>query len=190
MRLDPGYSEISIQAQPGIGDDPQALAELKAALEARLRGAARVSYPAARADQIPRMASTYQLALSFFSMLALFMGAFLIYNTFATTVLERTQEIGMLRALGMQRRQVMGQVLLEAGLLSLLGCLLGLGAGVFLARGLMALMRGFFQVEAPTPGALRWSTSSRAPSVGLLGTLLATPAAGPAGRAHLAGARR
>jgi len=170
--LEQGYSEISIQAQAGVGDDPQALAALKAALESRLDQAARVTYPAARADQVPRMASAYQFALSFFSIVALFMGAFLIYNTFATTVLERTQEIGMLRAIGMQRRQVMGQVLMEAGLLSLLGCLLGLGAGVFLARGLMALMRGFFQVEAP---ALAFTLADlvKSTGVGLLGTLLA-----------------
>jgi putative ABC transport system permease protein len=171
--LERGYSEISIQAQDGIGDDPQALAALKAELESRLGQSARVGYPAARADQVPRMASSYQLALAFFSVVAQFMGAFLIYNTFATTVLERTREIGMLRAIGMQRRQVMAQVLVEAGLLSILGCLLGLGAGVLLARGLMALMRGFFQVEA---AGLAFTATDLAKSVGigLLGTLLAT----------------
>ncbi len=171
--LEKGYSEISLQAQPGIGDDPRALAELKAALEHRLGQAGRVIYPSARSDLVPRMAGTYQFTLAFFSIVALFMGAFLIYNTFATTVLERTQEIGMLRAIGMQRRQVMGQVLMEAGFLALLGCLLGVGLGVFLARGLMALMRGFFQVEAP---ALAFTLADlvKSTSVGLLGTLLAT----------------
>jgi ABC-type lipoprotein release transport system permease subunit len=124
--LGQGYSDISIQAQAGVGDDPRALAELKTSLASRLGQVARVAYPAARADQVPRMANSYQFTLSFFSIVALFMGAFLIYNTFATTVLERTQEIGLLRAIGMQRRQIMGQVLMEAGLLSLLGCLVGL----------------------------------------------------------------
>jgi putative ABC transport system permease protein len=171
--LGQGYSEISIQAQAGVGDDPRALAELKTALQSRLDQVARVTYPAARADQVPRMASSYQFTLSFFSIVALFMGAFLIYNTFATTVLERTQEIGLLRAIGMQRRQVMGQVLMEAGLLSLLGCLLGLGAGVFLARGLMSLMRGFFQVEAQTV-SFTLADLLKSTSVGLLGTFLAT----------------
>lgn len=171
--LEQGYSEINIQAQAGVGDDPHALAELKAALESRLGQAARVTYPAGRANLVPRMASTYQFILSFFSVVALFMGVFLIYNTFATTVLERTQEIGMLRAIGMQRRQIMGQVLMEAGLLSLLGCLLGLGAGVFLARGLMTLMRGFLQVEAPTL-AFTLGDLIKSTSVGLLGTFLAT----------------
>jgi putative ABC transport system permease protein len=170
--LEHGYSEINIQANTGTGDDPQALAELKAALEGNLGQAGRVSYPAGRADLVPRMASAYQFTLSFFSIVALFMGAFLIYNTFATTVLERTQEIGMLRAIGMTRRQVMGQVMLEAGFLSLLGCLLGLAAGVFLANGLMALMRGFFQVEA---NSLSFTVADlvKSTSVGLLGTFLA-----------------
>ncbi len=99
--LEQGYSEINIQTQTGIGDDPQALAELKSELESRLGQTGRVIYPASRADLVPRMASAYQFTLSFFSIVALFMGAFLIYNTFATTVLERTKEIGMLRAIGM-----------------------------------------------------------------------------------------
>jgi len=171
--LGEGYSEISIQAQAGIGDDPRALAELKTALANHLNQAARVTYPAARADQVPRMANSYEFTLSFFSIVALFMGAFLIYNTFSTTVLERTQEIGLLRAIGMQRRQIMGQVLMEASLLSLLGCLLGLGAGIFLARGLMSLMRGFFQVEAQTV-SFTLADLLKSTSVGLLGTLLAT----------------
>ncbi len=67
---------------------------------------------------------------------------------------------------------MIGQVLVEAGILSLLGCLLGLGAGIFLADGLMTLMRGFFQVEANslafTPADLVKSIS-----VGMLGTLFA-----------------
>ncbi len=171
--LGQGYSEISIQAAPGIGDDPRALAELKTGLESRLGQVARVTFPAARADQVPRMASSYQFTLSFFSIVALFMGAFLIYNTFATTILERTQEIGLLRAIGMQRRQIMGQVLMEAGLLSLVGCLLGLAAGVFLAGGLMYLMRGFFQVEAQAV-SFTLVDLVKSTSVGLLGTFLAT----------------
>jgi putative ABC transport system permease protein len=171
--LEDGYSEINIQAQAGIGDNPQALAALKSALEERLGRSARVIYPAGRSDLVPRMAGSYQVALSFFSILALFMGAFLIYNTFATTVMERTQEIGMLRAIGMQRRQVMGQVLMEAAFLALLGSLLGVGGGIFLARGLMALMRGFFQVEG-TVLAFSVTNVVKAAGVGLLGTLLAT----------------
>lgn len=171
--LDEGYSEINIQAGAGIGDDPRALAELKAALQEQVGKSAQVNYPSGRSDLVPRMAGTYQVALSFFSIVALFMGAFLIYNTFATTVLERTEEIGMLRAIGMQRSQVMTQVLMEAGLLSLLGCGLGVAAGVVLANGLMALMRGFFQVES---SALAFTTADliKSVSVGLLGTLLAT----------------
>ena len=171
--LEQSYSEISVQVQAGMGDDPQSLAGLKAALERQLEGVALVTYPSGRADLVPRMASSYQVALTFFSIIALFMGAFLIYNTFATSVLERTQEIGMLRAIGLQRRQVMRLVLMEAGFLSLLGCLLGLVVGVFLARGLMFMMRGFFQVEG---SALAFSLVDilKSVSTGLVVTLLAT----------------
>jgi len=170
--LEPGYGEITVQTEEGIGDNPEALAELKARLEGRLGDAVRVTYPSARADQVPRMARTYQLALSFFSLIALIMGGFLIYNTFATSVVERTREIGVLRAIGMLPRQLIGQVLAEAGLLAGGGCLLGVGAGLGLARGLMALMRGFLRVETPA-ASLAVSELLQGLSVGLLGTLLA-----------------
>jgi putative ABC transport system permease protein len=168
-----GFSEVSIQALPGPADDPRALATLKDALQTRLGATARVIYPAARADLVPRMSSAYELSLSFLSIITLFMGAFLIYNTFATTVLERSREIGMLRAIGMQRRQVMSLVLLEAGWLALLGCLLGVAAGVFLARGLMDLMRRFFAMDAPLL-AFSLGDVLKSVAVGLLTTLLAS----------------
>jgi putative ABC transport system permease protein len=101
---------------------------------------AEVIYPAARGQIVPQMLATYQLGLSFFSLIAIFVGAFLIYNTFSMTVVERTREIGMLRAIGTSRAYVLRMVLAEAVLLSLVGSLLGLLAGLFLAQGLMALV--------------------------------------------------
>lgn len=86
------------------------------------------------------MLDTYQLGLNFFSMIALFVGAFLIYNAFSMTVVERTREIGMLRTLGMTRRQVMGQILTEATFVGIIGSALGVGVGILLARGLIRIM--------------------------------------------------
>jgi putative ABC transport system permease protein len=72
--------------------------------------------------------------------IALFVGAFLIYNAFAMTVVERTREFGMLRTIGMTRGQVTGLILLEAGTLGVFGALAGVGVGMLLARGLTRLM--------------------------------------------------
>lgn len=87
-----------------------------------------------------QMLQNYQIGLNFMSGIALFVGAFLIYNAFAMTVVERTREFGMLRTIGMGRGQVTGLVLLEAGFLGVIGSLLGVGLGIFLAQGLAELM--------------------------------------------------
>jgi putative ABC transport system permease protein len=132
--------EISLGIDTAVSEDPRLLAALKERLDERLSPQAEVIYPAARGQIVPQMLATYQLGLSFFSLIAIFVGAFLIYNTFSMTVVERTREIGMLRAIGTSRAYVLRMVLAEAVLLSMVGSLLGLLAGLFLAQGLMALV--------------------------------------------------
>jgi len=87
-----------------------------------------------------QMLQNYQIGLNFMSGIALFVGAFLIYNAFAMTVIERTREFGVLRTIGMSRSQVMGQVFIEAAMLGVIGAGLGAALGIFLARGLTRLM--------------------------------------------------
>jgi putative ABC transport system permease protein len=67
-------------------------------------------------------------------------GAFLIYNAFSMTVVERTREFGMLRTVGMSRAQVTRQILAEAAVLGIIGSCLGLGLGIVMARGLTRMM--------------------------------------------------
>jgi putative ABC transport system permease protein len=75
-----------------------------------------------------------------FASVALFVGIFLILNTFSIIVAQRTRELAMMRALGASRRQVIGSVLLEAVVIGLVAALLGLGAGV----GVGAALGQFF----------------------------------------------
>ncbi len=140
-------SEIAVQVAPGIASDVGALEALKNDLNSRLGRSAQVIYPAARGDLVPRMLGSYQLGLLFFSIIAIFTGAFLIYNTFSMTVIERTREIGMLRAIGMSRSQVLTMVLAEALVMALVGSALGIAAGFWLARSLILLVGGFLTVE-------------------------------------------
>jgi putative ABC transport system permease protein len=115
------------------------LDELKAALQARLGGEYAVTYPAARGRRVTQMLDGYQMGFNFFGVVALFVGAFLIFNAFSMTVVERTREIGMLRTVGMTRGQVMQQILAEAGILGSVGSALGVGAGLLLSRGLIKM---------------------------------------------------
>ncbi|TQK43135.1 putative ABC transport system permease protein [Streptomyces sp. SLBN-118] len=75
-----------------------------------------------------------------FAGVAVLVGVFLIVNTFSMLIAQRTRELGLLRALGADRRQVRNSVLTEALLLGLVGSTLGLAAGIGLAAGLIELM--------------------------------------------------
>ena len=150
--------QIDIVAVPQAATGVE-LDKLKSALQARLGDNYTVVYPASQGRRVTQMLDTYQLGLNFFSIIALFVGAFLIYNAFSMTVMERTREIGMLRTLGMTRQQVMRQILVEASIVGVIGSVLGVGAGILLARGLIRIMELLLaqevkQVQVPMDGLL------------------------------------
>ncbi|MFQ5400035.1 MAG: ABC transporter permease [Anaerolineae bacterium] len=135
--------QIELVIAPDVAADPDALTELRKEIEARLGPDYDVKYPAARGELVADTLQSYQQGLNFFSVVSLFVGSFLIYNAFAMTVVERTREIGMLRAVGTTRGQIMGMVLGEALLLGVIGSVLGVLFGVLLARGLVVSVSGF-----------------------------------------------
>jgi putative ABC transport system permease protein len=90
-------------------------------------------------DQIHEDLGFLRIALLVFAFVALFVGAFLIFNTFSITVAQRVREFGMLRTLGASHRQVLGSVVVEALAIGVLGALLGLAGGYAIAVGLNAL---------------------------------------------------
>jgi len=106
-----------------------------ASIRALLPPSVRIVSSAARGGAVAEMTAAFSLNLTALSLLALLVGMFLIYNTVTFSVVQRRPVIGSLRALGMTQREIFGMILLEAGLLGLLGTLLGLALGVFLGRG-------------------------------------------------------
>ncbi|MBI5088971.1 MAG: ABC transporter permease, partial [Actinobacteria bacterium] len=87
-----------------------------------------------------------------FAFVAVFVGAFIINNTFSITVAQRTREMAMLRAIGASGRQVKRSVLIEAGVIGTVASGAGLGAGIGVAVGLRQLMSafGFDMPDGPT----------------------------------------
>jgi putative ABC transport system permease protein len=85
-----------------------------------------------------------------FAGVALFVGSFIIWNTFTMIVSQRTREIALTRAIGASRRQVIGNLLAEAGLLGVVASAVGVGLGVLVAKGLNNLMAvlGFFKLPS------------------------------------------
>ena len=88
---------------------------------------------------------TAQLAFNLLGFLALFMGGFIIFNTFRTIVAERRHDIGMLRAIGASRRTIIILFLVEGLILGVVGTAIGMLLGYLFGAGLVVAMNGFMQ---------------------------------------------
>ncbi|WP_256105282.1 ABC transporter permease [Streptomyces sp. ODS05-4] len=108
-----------------------------------------------------------------FAGIALFVGVFLIANTFTMLVAQRTKEIALMRAVGASRRQVTRSVLAEAGLVGLVAAAVGLGLGVLLAVGLRSGMSAFGMKVPGGPLVVTATPVLSALGVGVLITMLA-----------------
>jgi putative ABC transport system permease protein len=87
--------------------------------------------------------SFFSTALLVFAFIALFVGAFTIFNTFSITVGQRTRELALLRVVGASRRQVFRSVLAEAAIVGAISSAIGIGLGVLAAFGLKELLSAF-----------------------------------------------
>lgn len=132
--------QIDILASAEIVTGGQ-LENLKENLQVQLGSDYAVIFPAAQGQRMTQMLGNYQIGLNFLSGMALFVGAFLIFNAFSMSVVERKREYGMLRTIGLTRTQVTSLVLVEAITLGLIGSLLGLVLGIWMARGLTQVMQ-------------------------------------------------
>ena len=123
----------------------------------------------------------FKVFMLVFAGIAVFVGAFIINNTFSITVAQRSKEMAMLRALGASRRQVSRSVKIEAFATGAMASALGIVAGVGVAWGLRALMSSF-GVELPDgPLVIEPTSMLVAATVGMSVTMLS--AALPARRA-------
>src|SRR5579862_5125012 len=135
------WDQISLAAKPGVSET-QLVAALKSAhlpSDVPLDIKTATQNTKDNVNQIGSVLSFLTYALLAFGAIALFVGAFIIFNTFSITVAQRTRELAMMRALGATRRQVMTAVLSEAALIGVAASLIGLGAGILLGKGLISL---------------------------------------------------
>jgi putative ABC transport system permease protein len=132
-------------------------------------------------DGLKQFIGIIRVVLLVFGGVAILVGAFTIFNTLSITVAQRTRELGLLRMVGAGRRQVLGSVLTEALALGVGASLVGLVAGLGLAKGLDAV---FDSMELALPDA-GMVFAARTIAVSLAVGTLVTLAAGllPAWRA-------
>jgi putative ABC transport system permease protein len=96
-----------------------------------------------QANEVKDNLSFFNTLLLIFAIVSLFVGAFIIYNTFSITVAQRLRELGLLRALGASGRQVVASVAFEALAVGVLSSVLGLVLGIAIVKPLEALLSAF-----------------------------------------------
>jgi putative ABC transport system permease protein len=109
-------------------------------LEALLPDGTRLLNASGRSRRTAEMSDAFMTNLTAMSLLALLVGLFLIYNSVSFSVVQRRPLIGVLRALGLTRRQVLALILGEAFLIGLLACGIGVVVGIWLGDHLLALV--------------------------------------------------
>ncbi|MCW7943950.1 membrane protein [Streptomyces hygroscopicus] len=166
-------TSIAVDAAPGVSDNV-----LKQRVAARVRSSAydfKTAGEQAKSDidQLGTFLDVIKYVMVGFAGIAVLVGVFLIVNTFSMLIAQRTRELGLLRALGADRRQVRRSVLTEALLLGLVGSTLGLATGIGLAAGLIRLMSAFGMNIKSTEMVIGWVTPVSAYVVGVGVTFVA-----------------
>jgi putative ABC transport system permease protein len=150
----------------------------RAALERALGPGFNVEPPSSRGQQFESILSVYSMTMGVSSLFALFIGMFIIYNSFAIAVTQRRTDIGILRALGAFRSQIRTLFLVEGAAAGLVGSALGCLAGVAMGRGMIGqistMLEGVYGlVQRPADIALTPSLIGFALVVGVTTSIVA-----------------
>ncbi len=168
LQKEGSFDGISMAASDGTSPT-----ELVRAVQPLLPDSLQVQDNAAQAEEDAKETDEGMAFMRYFLLgfggIALFVGAFVIFNTLSITVAQRTREFATLRTLGASRKQVLRSVLLEGFVVGLLASVIGLFLGLGIGKGINALMiaLGVDLPESGTVLALRTVIASL-----LLGTLI------------------
>jgi putative ABC transport system permease protein len=127
-------SRIDLKLREGV-DRAAFERELDRELEREFPGRFQVAQPndEDQASRTNTLSRAYRVNLTVLALVALFTGAFLVFTSQALSVIRRRSQFALIRVLGVERRQLLGQVLLEGGSLGVIGAMLGIAAGYVLA---------------------------------------------------------
>ncbi|MFF7869264.1 ABC transporter permease [Streptomyces qaidamensis] len=171
--LAPGYFEsVTVTAAPGA-NDTRILDAVKPLLPDTAEAQTGQALADEQAEQIEQGMGNLKQVLLGFAGIALFVGIFLISNTFTMLVAQRTKEIALMRAVGASRRQITRSVLAEAALVGLVASAVGFVLGIGLAVGLRSGMAAFDMKMPDGPLVLSVTPVLAALAVGVLITVFA-----------------
>ena len=133
------FQEIAVAGEEGV-DDADLATRIGAVLPEAVEAVTAAQASAETSAEIKEGLGFFTTALLVFAGISLFVGAFLIFNTFSMLVAQRAKELALLRALGASRRQVTGSVLVEALVVGLFASVLGFALGIGVAVGLRGVL--------------------------------------------------
>ncbi|MFJ8626910.1 ABC transporter permease [Kitasatospora sp. NPDC093550] len=142
LLLEPGrYSSVVLTAKPGTSEDALlAQATPKVPVGHQFDVETGTKLKADEQEMITKGTDSMRTMLLVFAFIALFVGIFIIANTFTMLVAQRTKELALLRAIGASRKQVTRSVLVEALLIGTVSAAAGLVAGVGIGAGMQSLL--------------------------------------------------
>jgi putative ABC transport system permease protein len=166
------FDRLDVAAQPGV-TPAQLRDRIRAVLPRTVEVRTGEQQAAKQTSDLESNLGFLRTFLLIFAYVSLFVGAFIIFNTFSITVAQRTREFGLLRTLGASRTQILREVIFEGVLLGVGGSLLGLLGGIALAPALDQLFKAF-GADLPDSGTVLQSrTIIVSLLVGTIVTLLA-----------------
>ncbi|HEX5090790.1 MAG TPA: FtsX-like permease family protein [Nocardioides sp.] len=133
------YDQILVSAESGVSQAELA-DRLSKVIPTGTEAVTGAAVAKENADATKENFKVVGIIFGIFAGIALFVGSFIIWNTFTMTVTQRSREIALLRAIGAKRRQVLGSLLLEAVGLGVFASAAGFGLGIAVAKGLKVLM--------------------------------------------------
>jgi putative ABC transport system permease protein len=167
------FDEIAVKAADGVSR-AQLVARLQPVLPQDIEAVTSDVAAAQAADDVKEALGFFSTFLLAFAAVALFVGSFIIFNTFTIIVAQRMRELALLRALGASRKQVTRSVLAEALIVGFVASLVGVGGGVVVAAGLKSLLAAI-GMDLPSQGMVIKPRTVIAPvAVGVLITTLAS----------------
>ena len=167
------FEQIAVVGQDGVSQQ-QVVDDIAAVLPAGTEAITGAAITDENQSDVADQLGFFTTFLLIFAGIALFVGSFIIYNTFSIIVVQRSREMALLRAIGARRRQVLGSVMLEALVVGLLASAVGIVAGIALAFGLKAALAGL-GLDLPDSGTV--VKSGTIVTSMLVGTLITVVAA-------------
>jgi putative ABC transport system permease protein len=136
------FDAVVVVAKPGV-TQAQTAARIRRVMPAGVEVLTGGAVTAEAEKSGRRMLTQFNEFLLAFALISLFVGSFVIYNTFSILVAQRSREHALLRAIGASRRQILVAVVMESLAVGAIAVAAGIAVGMLVASGLKALLGGF-----------------------------------------------